>query len=378
MLVKKQCVVVTSFDKNQPGYLDFSYRIKALNNHYQLTIVSHRTLSQEEMQFPIAQYHVIQQGQGKLGWLMYCWKCADYIRKQKPSVVVLLHSGLSPIALLLSKVPTVLYWNEHPTNLVHLPAKRYFHRYLLSIIAQKLIFRGARHADLVMPIGEELRNELIEMGCESTQVEMIYMGVADTFAASQKTNAVTHGWLRLIYIGTVSQQRGRDVMLEAMTILAKKKIPVHLTIVGAWLDELTYCERKVQELGISSQVSVFGRVGGSQIPKFLAASDMGLCLWEDKPWWRFNPPTKLFEYLVAGLPVVASNIRTHTRYIQDWHNGLIFEYDANSLAEAIVELVRNQHMLVTLKKNAANSGKSYLWSCIEQQFISAISRLNTA
>ena len=36
---KKTCIVVTCFDENQPGFLDFSYRIIALAKQYQLTII---------------------------------------------------------------------------------------------------------------------------------------------------------------------------------------------------------------------------------------------------------------------------------------------------------------------------------------------------
>ena len=109
-------------------------------------------------------------------------------------------------------------------------------------------------------------------------------------------------------------------------------------MIGASAEQMAYCERRVEELGIERHVRVLPRVAGEVIPSLLAGADLGVCIWEDRKYWRFNPPTKLFEYLVAGLPVLASDICTHTRYITDWVNGRIFRYSAASFAEAITEL----------------------------------------
>ncbi len=141
--------------------------------------------------------------------------------------------------------------------------------------------------------------------------------------------------LELIYVGSVSKARGRDVMLEALAIANRERCIARLTLVGASDAELAYCRDYASRLGIADAVRVQGRIAGDAVPACLRGADAGLCLWEDLPWWRFNPPTKLFEYLVAGLPVLASDIRTHTAYVAEGHNGFIFSYDSNSLARTI-------------------------------------------
>ena len=372
----KYCVVVTNFHENQPGFLDFAYRIKTLSQYYQLTIISHQPITQAELLFANTNYVILKQTQGKVGLLYYCLQSARYIRKTKPSVAVLMHSSLSLITLMLPMAPCALYWNEHPSNLMRLPERFSPLKYLLTVIMHKVLFFGAKRADLVMPIGEEHYGDLIAHGSNSGRVVMIYMGVDDAFFEKKSTKSQHIQLpLKLIYIGTVSQQRGRDVMLEAMVDLAEEGIPVHLTIVGADDIELTYCKARIQQLGINTHVEVLGRVTGDQIPKMLANADIGICLWEDKPWWRFNPPTKLFEYLTAGLPVLASDIRTHTRYIQNWRNGLVFEYSAEGLTSAIGELVLNKSRLSTMKLEATVDGEQYLWSKIEPHFLNKVANL---
>ncbi|MDO9050435.1 MAG: glycosyltransferase [Methylotenera sp.] len=370
--ISRNCIVVTCFSENQPGYLDFSYRIHALAKHYKLTIISQDSLTQPELVIADAKYQAMGRKNGKYGWLNYLYKCAVYARQHQPDLLVLLHSSASPIALLVGKIPTCLYWNEHPTNLVHLPAGFSPIRYLLALLSHWLVFLGARHTDVVMPIGEEHYADLLANGCEKTAVRLTYMGVSDGFSGCAVKKRTHSDCMQLIYIGTVSAPRGRDVMLEGVAEAIRRGFLVHLTIVGAGHDQVSYCNERLADLNIRDHVTLIGRVSGSEIPNLLSKADMGICLWEDKPWWRFNPPTKLFEYLVAGLPVIASDIRTHTRYVKNCENGLIFEYGAAGFAYAIGEVFLNPGRLSTMKINAFQSGQQYLWSRIEPTFMSHI------
>jgi len=178
--------------------------------------------------------------------------------------------------------------------------------------------------------------------------------------------------LELVYNGTVNQLRGRDVMLEALALANKQGKIAHLTIVGANAEQLRYCREYAQRFGIADALALRGRIPGRDVPGMLHKADIGLCFMEDLPWWRFNPPTKLFEYLVAGVPVLASDIRTHTQYISDWYNGMICQYDSQSLADTITVLWQRRRSLPFLKDNARKSGEQYLWDKIEPEFLQAI------
>lgn len=372
----KKCVVVTCFAENQPGYLDFSYRIQALAEQYQLVILSQDVLNQSELMVPDAEYVAVGRFHGKLGWLKYLWLCARQIRQHKPAVTVLLHSSAAPISLLIGNIPSCLYWNEHPTNLIHLPNAWSLKTLLVQALHQ-LVFIGAKRADVVMPIGEEHRDELLHRGCNPARVHMIYMGVADQFA-ELPADKQQHDVLSLIYVGSISIPRGRDVMLQAMQQVAQHQVPVKLTMVGAVDQELLFCQEFIAQHQLEQYLEVRGRVPGSEIPQILAQAQAGICLWEDKPWLRFNPPTKLFEYLVAGLPVLASDIRTHTRYIENGSNGIIFAYHPKTLAEAIMTLYQSRSRLAEFSEHASESGKVHLWSQIKPVFLDAVNKVEQA
>lgn len=358
--------------------MDFLYRIRALSKVYQVTLVSQQILIQQELMIPRVQYHSIAHQGGKLGWLTYLVKSARYARNLNPDVVMLLHSALAPITMLMGKTPSCLYWNEHPTNLMHMPSGFSPIKKSLTWVLQQLVFTGAKRASLVMPIGEDHHADLLAHGVPAEKMELQYMGVADHFARAPQQPR-TDTTLKLVYTGTVSASRGRDVMLEAMHLVVSNNlyINLHLCIVGASESELAYCQQKIQDLGLHDHVEVLGRISGDRVHQYLQNADAAICIWQPSQWNMFNPPTKLFEYLVAGLPVLASNIRTHTRYVTHEKTGFIFDYHAQGLAEAIQTLYRQRENLPTLKAQARSAGQQYMWSKLEGQFKASVKRVHS-
>lgn len=376
--MKEHCIIVTRFSHDQPGYLDFSYRIKALARQYRVSVISHAPLTDAALLVEGVEYIVLAHGEGRKGWCQYILACARVLRARQPACVVLLHSLLAPMVWLLKGIPTALYWNEHPSRFTASPPSHPMLKRLARKLALRwLFFEPARRASLVMPIGEAHHDDLLEQGCAPERVKLIYMGVDKAFSENAVAPvAAPYAPLRLVYVGTVSKPRGRDLMLEAIRLANRDGVVAHLTLVGASEEEIAYCRRYASRLGIANAVTVCGRIAGAEIPAVMKAADAGLCLWEDQPWWRFNPPTKLFEYLVAGLPVLASDIRTHTQYISHGHNGMIFKYDSFSLGKAIRQLARRRQDLHELKTNARASGHQYLWERIEPVFLQAIRALH--
>ena len=374
---KKSCIVVTCFDENQPGFLDFSYRIKVLAARYQLTVISTFNITQAELVLDNINYIVINAEKSRIGWLKYLWRCVSCIRQRQPNLIMLLHSMAAPVALLVYNIPTITYWNEHPTHVAPVPKGVSFIKYISRWVIRWLMYQGAVKSTLTMPIGEAHQRDLIAHGCNINKLQMIYMGVEQSFykVAESKKPRLADAPLQLLYVGSVQKDRGRDVMLEAIAMANRVNKIAHLTIVGASDEQMKICQEVIKTLSTENDVTIHGRVPGSAVPNFMANADVGLCIWDSLPWYKFNPPTKLFEYLVAGLPVMASNITTHTQYVKDGVNGMLFEYDSASLADAIKRLWQNRADLLHMKQRTGNNSAAYLWDNIEPQFINAIDRV---
>jgi glycosyltransferase involved in cell wall biosynthesis len=374
---RPRCTVVTWFYDYQPGLLDFSYRIRALATEYDLTVIARKPLYAEELMVEGVTYSVIEVPEADLkSNIEYVLKVARLIRRERPDLVVHLGSHTASATLLTAGTRSAVYWNEHPSHYIGDVEGSPFKRILRALL-RRLTYAGAIKAELVMPIGEAHRDDLLEHGADPSRVKLIYMGVSSDFeipCASDQPPPLSSPKrpMVLIYTGTVMKERGRDVMLEAIAIANRDSMVAKLIIVGASSEQLDYCNERAKQLNIHDAVEIHGRVPGSRIPEFLRRADAGICIWEDRIYWRFNPPTKLFEYLVMGLPILASRIRTHTAYVENGLNGFVFDYSPEDLARVIGHLWEAQDTLPTLRRQAAESASKYGWSGIEPEFLAAV------
>ncbi|KQW74141.1 glycosyltransferase family 4 protein [Methylibium sp. Root1272] len=376
MSVRPRVVIGTWFYDNQPGFLDFKYRIEALARHYDVILVLRDASFEKNFACDLLTVKILPtERTGKRPLFDFIRRLAHLVRSEKPDLVFLLGSQLALASWLISSAPVVLYWNEHPSHFFGGQPRAQFLKRLLGSLLVRASFLAAARCRLVMPIGEAHYEDLLQHGVSRARLELVYMGVSGDFSGqgSDREARGTGARLHLIYTGTVARERGRDVMLEGLAIACRAGVPCQLTLVGADEDQRRYCVNRARELGLSDEMlTVVGRVPGPEIPRYLRQADLGICIWEDRLWWRFNPPTKLFEYLVAGLPVLASRIRTHTDYIDDGVNGFVFDYDPKSLAQCLERIWAQRSDLSKASHRAVLSGEQFKWTGIEPRFLNLV------
>src|SRR5207247_4214560 len=111
-----------------------------------------------------------------------------------------------------------------------------------------------------------------------------------------------------IYVGDVTNVRGIREYIVITDRLSRRGIPVELWVVGSFADsdEEKQISLLVQRLGLEKKVRFLGRRPPEDIPALVEACDVGLALLHPIGNYRESYPTKMFEYMAAGLPVVAS------------------------------------------------------------------------
>lgn len=366
--------VVTWFHDDQVGYRDFLYRLHALSPRFRMTILSRRPL--EEPELALAQTPVVvlpPRRPGVKGLVEYWWRVARWLSVNPVDGVLHLGSHTAAVAAFSHRAPHAIYWNEHLTH--YLATARSFSASAVAMWALRALqYRGARSAAVVMPIGLGQQRDLLAQGCDPKRVRWLPMGVAHDFEDASRSSCVASSGrtLRVIYAGSIHPDRGRDLFIDALALARQRGLSVHLTLVGASASQQQWCRDRAEALGIGDELNVLPRLPGEQIPALLKEADFGLCAWIASPHYRLNPPTKLFEYLVAGLPVMASRIESHVEHVQDGVNGLIFDYHPESLVDAFARAIDLAPSWPTLRQQAQASGAIYRWENIEPRFLDAI------
>ncbi|MGC8960047.1 MAG: glycosyltransferase family 4 protein, partial [Chloroflexia bacterium] len=160
------------------------------------------------------------------------------------------------------------------------------------------------------------------------------------FADPQPHPALDVPGFRLIYVGLILPQRGIGVLLEAMRLSAEQGVrDVVLFLVGpetsrAYMGQI---QDFVRQNDLEAQVRWLGPVPPDRLKDYLAAADAGVAPGLYTAQYR-RPSlfTKLFEYMLAGLPVIVADYPWSRPYVEEGECGFVVPAeDAAAYAQAI-------------------------------------------
>jgi glycosyltransferase involved in cell wall biosynthesis len=113
--------------------------------------------------------------------------------------------------------------------------------------------------------------------------------------------------LNLLYVGRLSTDRGLLVYLDILRRLRQAGLPARLILAGVF----TPASEEARFFSLASDMTELiefrGWVSYQDLPDLLASADLGLALLQPLPRYVAALPVKLFEYMAAGLPVLASD-----------------------------------------------------------------------
>ena len=157
----------------------------------------------------------------------------------------------------------------------------------------------------------------------------------------------------------INEGRGGKELVEAMPLVDEKAV---LLIVGNGT-MIPQLKERVKELYLVNRVSFVPRVTPEMLFNYTYLSDIGIALDRDlSPNLRFSLPNKLFEYIKAGTPIVASNLIERARIIRQYKVGMIVEdFQPQSVAEVINKLVNDKQLYDEMKANCQVAAKELCW-----------------
>jgi glycosyltransferase involved in cell wall biosynthesis len=151
------------------------------------------------------------------------------------------------------------------------------------------------------------------------------------------TEPAAPGTFTVGFVGTLKPWHGVDVLVDAFARLHRAAPSSRLLVVGDG-PERDNIEAQLHRNGLRDHVLLTGAVTLDRIPGLLASMDVAVAPYPDHPDFYFSP-LKVYEYMAAGLPVVASGVGQLTELIHHGRNGLLCEPgDPVSLAAALERL----------------------------------------
>lgn len=149
----------------------------------------------------------------------------------------------------------------------------------------------------------------------------------------------------VFYHGSLTKTRGITESIEAMMIVKKKYPNVVLFLLGGG-SNIHFLENVIQKCGVENRVILHGIVDYEDVPKYIAMSDVGIVPLPNHPYWRFQCPLKLLEYLAMNKVVIVTDIPAHRLVIGNENCGIyIASTTPAEIARSIMYAYRNKEKL---------------------------------
>jgi glycosyltransferase involved in cell wall biosynthesis len=171
------------------------------------------------------------------------------------------------------------------------------------------------------------------------------------------------------FVGTLKPWHGLATLVEAFALFQERAADSRLLFVGDGPER----ERLVADLarrGLRQKVHFVGAVAASEVPGFLASMDVAAAPYPMLSHFYFSP-LKVYEYLAAARPVVASRIGQLAELIQHERNGLLVPPgDPPALAAALERLWRQPDLRQRLgQAGRAMVLRSHTWEMVARRIL---------
>jgi glycosyltransferase involved in cell wall biosynthesis len=158
-------------------------------------------------------------------------------------------------------------------------------------------------------------------------------------------------------------EKGISELMMAMEFVIRSH-PTELICVGGPDDAADRYRSKARGTEtLAGAVKFIGRVPPSHVPIWLKAFDVAVIPLPDLPHYRWAAsPLKLFEYMAAGVPIVASRLPSLEEVLVDRRNALLARPgDPVDLATQILNVLEDGQLAHRLSSAALQDVRSYTW-----------------
>jgi glycosyltransferase involved in cell wall biosynthesis len=132
-------------------------------------------------------------------------------------------------------------------------------------------------------------------------------------AAVRRTLGLAPSTPVVLYTGTFEAYQGLDLLFDAMAHVRGAHPGARLVLAGGRADQVTRAREQARTAGIEDVTLFAGERPAPEMPAYLRASDVLV-----SPRSRgTNTPLKIYQYLRAGKPIVATRLLTHTQVLSD-------------------------------------------------------------
>lgn len=305
-------------------------------------------------------YEVMELGYSLAG----CRMLRKHSRRWEPDILYERYMLFNVAGLLAARLADIPFVLEVNAPLAYERAA--YESLFLRRLAQRCERFVCSRASLVLVVSTPLKDYLVEQGVAAERIVVLPNGTEpQIFRPDQQARQDIRARYKISpdavvvgFSGILRPWHGVELLIEAMARRRNTRDNGHLLVVGdgPGRDRL---EQLVEARGIRHVVTFTGRIPHAEVPRYLAAFDIGV-----SPRATFYAsPMKIPEYMATGMVVLAPRMPNIEDLITEGRDGVLFRAeDVDDLAVAIDHLVADteqRHLLGQRARASVLGGRTW-------------------
>jgi glycosyltransferase involved in cell wall biosynthesis len=244
--------------------------------------------------------------------------------------------------------------------------------------AEKYSCRLSNH---LFTVTNTCKERLVERGNPPQKITLILNTANEglfKFNSEREFRKIKSG-VKILYHGTIAERFGTHNVIVAMPYLLKEIPDSVLNIYGRYEGSyLTKLERLVKDLELSGNVNLNGKVVREEIPELINNHDVGIVPYLKTDYMNLALPTKAFEYIAMGLPLVSTKLKDLYETFDDNCIKYVDESDPKQIAGAILFLCSNPSVSENFVQTSYRKLSEISGAVMKKRFIKTYEQLTSS
>lgn len=200
--------------------------------------------------------------------------------------------------------------------------------------------------DAMITIGPDLEEHVREIN-PKVPMEMIENlplrndQVSDEALANLRKKLYIDDKIAIVYTGTFERYQGVDLLLECAKITASQYPEAVFILVGGKSSQIEKYQEMANNMGLSKAIRFLGTLPVEEANTYLQLADILVSPRIEGT----SVPLKIYTYLSAGKPIVATNLIAHS-LVLDEETAILVEPTKEAFAEGLMKLIEDEKLRI--------------------------------
>jgi glycosyltransferase involved in cell wall biosynthesis len=206
----------------------------------------------------------------------------------------------------------------------------------------------------------------------SVPLPTVLMNIPDCIPVGPPQMIENNRPVELLYHGYFQAGRGIETLIKAISLV---KEPVHLTLRGYGDVELSL-KAQVEALGLQTKVTFAPLVPMQEVVQAASSSQIGILPFS-KEIFEFALPNKIFEYMAAGLALIANDLVELRQIVIGYDIGVVCDTESpETLSQVINDLAKDRIRLEQYRSRSWQAHEEYYtWQKHQQVLLNVYANL---